>query len=308
MNVRGLTAAAAAAAVVAGAAGVAPASGQESVTGTVMPEVLCAHHNPETGNLQVLYTALSTYPLTVVFKPGDFDNYFRPSPLDRGQPYVFQPGRSDAFLINYNPASTPVLTFMLNRNRVDVSPSSAPKCLSGPTWRGAWVSSQLYQRDDVVTRDGSAWIASSFPPQGAEPGPGSTVWDIFASGTPGETGPAGPAGPQGPTGPAGATGDTGPRGLPGPQGPAGPQGATGPQGPAGVAPPSPAVSSVVRFDRRGAVTIADPRVRADSLVVLQYVGAGQRGLPTNLVDVAAGRFSATGQPDATFRYVIHPAA
>ncbi len=85
-------------------------------------------------------------------------------------------------------------------------------------------------------------------------------------------------------------------------------GATGPQGPAGVAPPSPAASNLVRFDKRGAVTINDARVRADSLMVLQYVGAEQRGLPTNVVDVVAGRFSATGRPDASFRYVIHAAA
>ena len=305
MRASSRTATAVAAAALVGAAALPPASAQETPEGTLTPNLLCLHYNPETGNVQGLFGAHSTYPGKQVPLPGTVDNFFRPSPLDRGQAYVFDPGSSDRFVINWNPESTPILTWVLHGNRLEVSMDSAPRCLSGPSWRHAWTSSQLYQRDDVVTHGGSAWIASATSTKGEEPSAASTAWQLFADGSPGDTGPAGPVGQQGPAGP---TGDTGPAGPQGAQGPQGLQGPTGPQGPAGVAPPSPAVSGTVQFDQRGAVTIDDSRVTTGSLVVLQYVGGEQRALPTNVVSVVAGRFSATGHPGAAFRYVVHPAA
>ena len=61
---------------------------------------------------------------------------------------------------------------------------------------------------DVLTFNGTSWIAASFPKGGSQ----------------GPAGPTGPAGTQGPPGPTGAMGATGP---PGPTGPAGPQGIAG---------------------------------------------------------------------------------
>jgi hypothetical protein len=76
--------------------------------------------------------------------------------------------------------------------------------------RGAYRSDQDYDRLDIVTLDGSSYIARQGSP-GPCPGTG---WRILAS--------AGPAGPQGVTGakgdcgPPGAVGGIGPQGKPGP--------------------------------------------------------------------------------------------
>lgn len=308
MKLRGRTAAAVAAmgAVLAGATAAAPVSAQETAAPTVMPKLLCATYNPDSGRAQAFLGYDSTFESIQLFTEGSSLNYFKPIPVDRGQPYVFQPGSTDGyFAMSWNPTTQPTVTWTLAGNALDVSLDTAPACLSGPTWRSAWASSELYQREDVVTHGGSAWIASTAPPKGAEPSSASTAWQVFASGSRGETGPAGPTGPQGPTGPAGPQGATGPAGPHGQPGPQGPQGPTGPQGPAGA---TPATSGKVQFDGQGRVTISDPRVTAGSLVVLQYVGGEQRALPTNLVEVTAGRFRATGQPQTAFRYVIYPAA
>lgn len=111
-----------------------------------------------------------------------------------------------------------------------------------------------YQAGQVVTHEGSTYIATAGAPTGT---PGSSASYILIAarglqGTPGEQGEAGPAGPQGPqgvagltgpigpVGPQGETGSIGPQGLQGetgstgPVGPAGPQGETGPVGLQGI--------------------------------------------------------------------------
>jgi len=100
-----------------------------------------------------------------------------------------------------------------------------------------------YTANDVVTYNGSSYIAiigNGPNPNGPTPEQ-SQDWSLLAAaGSPGATGPAGPAGsmgPQGPAGPAGATGAIGAAGPSGPQGSQGPQGATGPEGPEGPAGP-----------------------------------------------------------------------
>lgn len=294
----------AAAVLVAAAASGGAASAQEAEPPTVTPTVVCTNYNTATGRIEALLGYRSTFESAQGLLPGTIQNYFSPSPLDRGQPSIFHPGVSQNFVVTFNPESTPVLTWTLLGNRLELSRSS-PRCVSGPTWRSTWTATGLYQPDDVVTHGGSAWIAATAPPQGAEPAPGSSEWEVFASGSQGETGPAGLPGPQGEVGPAGPQGDTGPAGPQGQQGPQGEQGPAGPQGPAGAPAASPVPSGTEQFDKRGNVTVDDASVRAGSLVVLQYVG-GQHAIPTNLVDVAAGRFSATGQPNGTFRYVVYP--
>ena len=119
-----------------------------------------------------------------------------------------------------------------------------------------------YQAGQVVTHEGSTYVATTGTPTGT-PGSSASYTLIAARGLPGArgeqgeaglTGPQGPAGPMGPVGPAGAQGEEGPAGpkgetgdagiqgpqgdpgIQGPQGETGPQGArgeTGPQGPAG---------------------------------------------------------------------------
>jgi hypothetical protein len=75
--------------------------------------------------------------------------------------------------------------------------------------RGAYRSDQDYERLDVVTLDGSSYVARHASP-GPCPGEG---WRILASA--GAIGPQGIAGPKGDRGPRGLTGEAGPKGAPG---------------------------------------------------------------------------------------------
>jgi len=122
------------------------------------------------------------------------------------------------------------------------------------TNRGAWSALVSYRAADVVSYNGSGYIAKLFPPKGVVP-TNTTYWGLLVSkGADGAVGPQGPAGKDGPPGADGAVGPQGPAGKPGadgavgpagpagkdgldgatgPQGPAGKDGATGPQGPAG---------------------------------------------------------------------------
>jgi hypothetical protein len=127
----------------------------------------------------------------------------------------------------------------------------------GFVFKGAWSGTTAYVKNDVVTLNGSSFLAkaSSTGTNPATDASGAgTNWALIvekgavgATGATGATGPAGPAGPQGATGsagPAGATGSqgsiglTGATGAAGPQGVAGPTGATGPQGTTGPAGPA----------------------------------------------------------------------
>jgi hypothetical protein len=80
---------------------------------------------------------------------------------------------------------------------------------AGLRLRGAYRSDQDYDRLDVVTLDGSSYIARQGSP-GRCPGEG---WRILASA--GATGPQGIRGPKGEPGPRGLTGEAGPKGAPG---------------------------------------------------------------------------------------------
>jgi len=98
------------------------------------------------------------------------------------------------------------------------------------TFRNDFDSRATYAANDVVTYQGSSYIATGSPkdPPGSDP-----FWSVLAA--QGATGPQGPAGgPPGPAGPVGPEGAMGPAGPQGPMGPAGATGATGPQGPIGL--------------------------------------------------------------------------
>ncbi len=118
---------------------------------------------------------------------------------------------------------------------------------TGPTgpgfvFRDAWTNTTQYALNDVVTENGSSWVAVQANQNVNPSTDGGTNWQLMAA--KGDVGPTGPQGPAGTTGPAG---DTGPVGPTGPQGPPGDVGATGPQGPVGntgpagpAGPPGPA--------------------------------------------------------------------
>lgn len=126
---------------------------------------------------------------------------------------------------------------------------------AGFTPRGEWVSEEVYEINDVVSYNGSSYIARNKVTSATPPPSDPANWQISGSqgpageqGVKGDKGDPGPQGPQGPqgergiqgiqgaTGAQGPTGATGPQGNPGPQGPQGergPQGEQGVQGPQG---------------------------------------------------------------------------
>lgn len=112
---------------------------------------------------------------------------------------------------------------------------STEAALSWSSWRtrGAFRSSTSYSAGDVVTFQGSSFVALKSTTGVAPPTP--STWALVAqAGARGPAGAQGPAGPTGATGPAGAQGPAGPAGPAGEQGPAGAQGPAGPIGPTGA--------------------------------------------------------------------------
>src|SRR5208282_3770463 len=106
---------------------------------------------------------------------------------------------------------------------------------AGVNFRGPFNPSASYATRDVVTYDGSTYvaIAPSRGPDNPPPDQNPAAWALLAAA--GATGPAGPEGPAGPAGPAGVQGAQGPSGATGATGPQGSTGSTGPAGPAGPA-------------------------------------------------------------------------
>lgn len=77
----------------------------------------------------------------------------------------------------------------------------------GVRWRGAWSATKTYRTNDVVSRNGSSYVATASSTNAAPPN--ATKWAVFAA--------AGAAGATGASGPPGSTGATGPAGPSGPQ-------------------------------------------------------------------------------------------
>jgi hypothetical protein len=113
--------------------------------------------------------------------------------------------------------------------------------LGGPmSWQNTWVASANYNPNDVVTFNGTTYLATN-PNTAAQPDQNANQWTVIgtaqAAGQGGAPGPQGPTGPQGPAGPQGVQG---PQGPVGPAGPIGPAGINGQMGPPGVGVPGPA--------------------------------------------------------------------
>lgn len=114
-----------------------------------------------------------------------------------------------------------------------MGPAGSP----GLVWRDTWSGSASYVINDVVSYNGSSYVATQAN-SGVTPEDDPSSWSLVASrGTDGAAGAQGPAGPQGPQGPAGATGAQGAQGATGPQGPQGDPGSQGPQGATGATGP-----------------------------------------------------------------------
>ena len=285
------------------------------------------------------------------------NNYFSPAPALRGQPDTFVQGRIEEAIVTYVSVPEFSLSWVVEGIPGRYEPASTPTCdqLTPFRWDGSWNQESQYSANNVVHWNRSAWIATGST-DGEEPGQGP-AWALLAeggatgpTGETGEPGPVGPTGLIGPTGPAGEpgstgpvgetgstgptgeTGSTGPAGETGSTGPTGGQGTTGPAGLTGATGPRGATGSrgkrgpsgervsrrSLELNRRGTRQVRDPRVRAGSLITVQYVGRYPRVLralrqrrsgavlaPTVIWAVKRGSFKVAGSPGARFRYVIH---
>ena len=161
----------------------------------------------------------------------------------------------------------------------------------GLNWKGAWTGSAAYTPRDAVNYHGSSWVAiratiNTAPVEGDD-------WSLIAQN--GATGPQGLKGDKGNTGPQGIAG---PQGMTGPQGSKGDTGAQGRPGDSNTFPSS----QIYAMPTCGALTITDPHVTVNSLILLQYLGGDI--LSPLLIDVVPGHFIVRGLPNKKFRYVV----
>jgi hypothetical protein len=300
---------------------------------TVTPTVRCVEFINGQRFVQFGYTN-GSYPETIAVGP---DNYFSPPPAMRFQPESFVAGRVEkAVEVPVDYAGAPTAWVIDGLVASFLEGDGTPRCdqLDPFRWQGWWQDDSGYSTNNVVNWGGSAWIATG-PSTGEEPGQGS-AWGLLAEG--GATGPTGaagepgPTGPQGMTGQAGQTGETGPTGATGRAGATGEPGetgvtgatgtagATGPTGATGAKGPSGELVSLRarKLGRSGIKLVRDPRVRAGSVITVQYVGRYRRVLralrqgrsaalvPTMVWAVKNGSFKVAGSPRARIKYVIHP--
>ncbi len=87
-------------------------------------------------------------------------------------------------------------------------------------WQGDWQADKSYELNDVVNRNGQAYIYV-LPASGSEDPLDNDPWELMVDR--GETGSIGPQGVAGLDGAAGPTGPAGPQGIAGAIGPAGPE-------------------------------------------------------------------------------------
>ncbi len=183
---------------------------------------------------------------------------------------------------------------------------------NGFDFLNAFDASASYAIDDVVTFNGSTYvaIAASTGPNNPNPDTNASAWSVLA-----QEGAPGAAGAQGATGAAGATGATGAQGLQGVAGPIGPQGPTGAAGTNGSgfdfmnafnASASYAINDVVTFNGSTYVAIVassgpnnpTPDMNASAWSVLAQEGA-QGAVGAQGTQGAAGPQGLTGSTGAT---------
>lgn len=138
----------------------------------------------------------------------------------------------------------------------------------GYRWRGTWDAGTTYFANEIVSYQGSSWVATATT-RGTAPRV-SAAFDLLAS--------KGDAGPQGPTGATGSPGPPGPTGSPGeigPEGPAGPIGLAGPRGFTGATGPRGATGAQGKPGKTGLVSItsAVPIANTETVVVAYTIPA-----------------------------------
>ncbi len=130
---------------------------------------------------------------------------------------------------------------------------------SGLNFRGAFSSTVQYFIKDLVTFNGSGYVALTNPPVGTLPTDTVHWTALVLQGAPGPAGPSGLTGPAGSQGPQGIAGPQGVEGPVGPQGPIGPKGDPGPTGPQGPQGPQGATGATGATGPQGATGPAGPK-------------------------------------------------
>ena len=259
----------------------------------VIPLADCVTEGSSSGLMQALFGYRNPESAAVVVPIGP-DNFFAPGATDRGQPTAFEPGEFHRVFAVEFPSNSAVTWFLAGVQ----APANAtlPGCDLPLTWMGPWDAGATYDKNQIVSHLGAAWIA--LRRNTAQPPDMGTDWDLLAQ-----------------------KGDTGPQGIQGVRGDTGEQGPQGVQGPPGAPGISPAASPIFTVPGNGRLTIDDPNVHEDSLVVAAYVGGlragddsrrGHRGddhddrqspVPA-VVDVDEGQITIVAVPHKRIRYVV----
>jgi hypothetical protein len=263
----------------------------------VIPLADCVTQGADSTQLQAWFGYRNTSPTTVSMAAGA-DNLFVPAPPFRGQPTTFMPGEFHRVFAVEFPADGRI-TWVLSLVEAPAD-ASLPSCDLPLSWLGGWDAAATYERNQIVAYVGSAWIAvrrnvNQPPEDGAD-------WELLAR-----------------KGEPGAQGVQGERGQAGEPGPAGVQ---GPPGVPGITPAFPA-SPVFTVPRNGRLTIADPNVQEDSVVIAIYVGglrAGddgrhrrhgggdddEREAPQGpaVIEIISGQITIVATPEKRIRYVV----
>jgi len=242
----------------------------------VIPLADCITGGSDPSSLQAWFGYRNPDPTVVVIPIGP-DNFFLPPPADRGQPASFDPGEFHRVFFIEFPA-TGLVTWTLASVQAPAD-RTLPSCDGPLTWRGAWDATLTYETNQIVSFLGSSWIAlrrnSGQPPEISED------WNVLAQ-----------KGEMGAQGERGQTGSEGPQGI---QGPPGADGAPG------FSPAFPA-STIFTVPATGRLTIADPDVRADSVVIAAYVGGSL--LPPAVTNIGDGQITILAVPGRRIRYVV----
>jgi hypothetical protein len=295
--------------------------------GDVVPLVNCVEFDASTNELKAYWSYSSSFLTDVDIPPGS-SNFFQPPPSFRGQPLRFSPGLHERVVYTVIDMDTDgtFTSWTVNGNEATATNNPRLYCRA-PTlsWRGAWDTTTAYKAGDAVFYQGSSWRARQDNTNVA-PVVGDT-WELVA-----QKGDKGDKGDQGIQGIQGVKGDKGDKGDPGTPGQsvvgtaeaAGANcayggvkymdasgirfvcnGAPGPQGPQGPPGNSNTFTSaqVYTFPRGGRLTIIDTHATANSVILLQYVGAGEEE-ELRLLQVGAGQFTVRGTAGRRFRYIV----
>ena len=287
----------------------------------VIPLSHCIRYDISTGVLDTYWGYAASSPVHI--EVGE-NNFFTPGALFRNQPTDFAAGvHENVFVTSFRVAGpqTQINWFIAGRQataNIDSRPCDPPIGM------GEWSPTVTYAQNVVVSFNGLLWVTpyktDLTPIINKQPGanPEFGFWKLF-------TLTRVIQGDQGPKGDKGDRGDTGQPGQsvvsqaepPGSNCTYGGvkytdiggfryvcNGATGPAGPQGP-PGNPNIfvaSQIFTFSRGCTLTIADSRVTANSLILLQYVdGSSPPPVPTG---IQAGRFTAVGIANRRFRYVV----